>query len=658
MTGRLKNNKPCYHYNNKGCQYSDEQCKFKHIYTGPCKVGALCNTFLCPYQHYRNQRRGDNHESSMKASAQQPRIDERRYSEGHSSHERNTQRMSEKHRLEHLESRPRAASSAPNYLRRSDHKNNFRSNMDGFFSNDLRAENSRAIGEKAPIVEATTSDISSESEVSDGCIILDEVGGSDSDCSEPKDFEKVIIQGKEPSSFKDLKDLNVTPAKTKPFLKQKLDLPPKTMEALSTSIPLATLENFQTNSGNESSLETCKVVLNNKRIVMANDDFEMLSNDSSPVEGSSSVIELENQDDIQLTKPNILAAESLHSIENNLTTQEEDFKDRNLETSSRKNNEDIAVDSGSLKDGSKITKKTYVSLSTETNLDTDSLQNFCSTEPYPAVNISSIHNLQNNSDPNNEGLCINNISEIKVTNRIETSSNKNKKIRPEKRFSIRRKCTICGDAKPRKSKSSFKHHVFSHYYTELEDKMFQVFGFEKPSTGEFICKNYTQEDCDLKTVQRDYISLLRHYAFKHNYLLKLTSCKPEYLEGEVCNDQPLPNEDPGQLDITQYKSKAFISDDETESEDELIAKRDVEQPITLSESKVEPIPQVEYQNDNEVFPFIEQRELNFEEDNGEKDIVVNNDNDEITEERQYSRSMKKEVESILMAKMEQDFEGT
>ena len=108
-------------------------------------------------------------------------------------------------------------------------------------------------------------------------VVLDEVGGSDSDFSESTDFDKVIIKGREPSSLEDLQYLNVTPAQTKVCLKQNRDLPPKTTEVLSTSIPLHTLENIQTSSVNESSLETCKGAPNNKEIDLVNNDFEMLS---------------------------------------------------------------------------------------------------------------------------------------------------------------------------------------------------------------------------------------------------------------------------------------------------------------------------------------------------------------------------------------------
>lgn len=200
--------------------------------------------------------------------------------------------------------------------------------------------------------------------------------------------------------------------------------------------------------------------------------------------------------------------------------------------------------------------------------------------------------------------------------------------------------------------------MLSHYYDELDNKLFNCFGFEKPSKGEFICQNYKTEDCTLKTDQRDHITLLRHYAFAHGYLLKLTSCKPEYLEGELCIDPPSSPKNLNEVDVPEYRSKEFISDDESETDNEICKIMDEELPRQLLEPNDISEKITEPRNENDEVSNIERKETSPEQHQDEaEEISITDGTDQTANEKRPIRPLKKEIESILMAKMDADFNG-
>lgn len=65
-----------------------------------------------------------------------------------------------------------------------------------------------------------------------------------------------------------------------------------------------------------------------------------------------------------------------------------------------------------------------------------------------------------------------------------------------------------------KDSSNFKNHLLSHYYTDF----YEVTPSKKP----FACPTCGKEN-------RDRITLIRHYAFKHNMLFELTDVTPEMM---------------------------------------------------------------------------------------------------------------------------------
>ena len=296
----------------------------------------------------------------------------------------------------------------------------------------------------------------------------------------------------------------------------------------------------------------------------------------------------------------------------------------------------------------------------ETNASNDSFVKALPSCSTPTVNYSTINAPKNDIEVFSEGSASLDSSLNEKTAPVYQKNDKRKKNGPVKTDGLLRKCLYgnCGKTYAKRLRTTFKCHVFSHYYEELEIKMFEKFGFEKPTNGEFICKNYQQEDCELKTVQRDYITLLRHYAFTHGYLLSLTSCRPEYLEGVICSNLDITKEDSSQTDEIKYKSKEFISDDETETENEILGILDKKPTNQFNESCNDSTKQLGIRREIDELSESDSIEMNAEDSNDSKDEPEGNEiAKKALEDTKRYRHLKKEIDSILMDKIAADFEG-
>lgn len=626
MAGRFrKSGMPCYHYNNGRCRNSAEACRFDHILAGPCKDGTSCKKLMCPFQHKKNPKSNRGRHFSSPQNNENGRINRRRRSEDYSrsNRHRNTHNEENRHGYSNRSARDKGFQPQGSSKSRS---RDFSSNTS--YQTHSSDVNEDCISEQREL-GLINGRLPHEEEVdSEEFVTVTETGDSEDDYSPTEENLSV-------DNAQNVKD-DLTQIKNGKNSESTLaELERKRAKLISeyNSTFTATPSNNVSNDPVTSRIHNVETDTPVPNVVK--NDFEMISEDSNSSDVNYQMMQSKKENNKTDEKPSGITHTYSLGVPNGIS---EPSNTSNQNNAIDRNKEDRLIE--------------------KANVSNESFVNALPSCSTPTVNCSTINAPKNDIKVFSEGPASVDASQNEKTASIHHKNDKRKKNFPVNKDNLLRKCLYenCGKTYAKRLRTTFKCHVFSHYYEELEIKMFEKFGFEKPTNGEFICKNYQQEDCELKTVQRDYITLLRHYAFTHGYLLSLTSCRPEYLEGVVCSDLNSTKEDSSQTDEMKYKSKEFVSDDETENESSgILYTKSANQFNELSNDSTE---HLEIRSEIDKLSDTDSIEVNTEQCDDIKDEQEGHEIAEQTlEDKRRYRYLKKEIDSILMDKMEADFEG-
>ena len=488
-----KNSLPCYHYNVGTCRNSAETCRFRHIIAGPCSRGITCEKPLCPYRHELSSRSNRERHSSFPKNDENCRINRRRRSEDYSRSNQYRNTYYDENRRKDLDIRVRAKNFVTKCPTKSRSRNLSSNESDRFSSSDVREE---CISEQEQSGLTNVRSSRDEGVDSEEFVTVEEASHSEGDHSGQEEnirFDNAQNDDNPSTPIENEKKLGSTLAK--------LENSPSKMIGRKRS-------SFEMTASKDASFGPVSSRVHQEEIDtpaanVVQNDFEIISEDSN----SSDV----NDQMMQNKKENNKTDEKTYGITHTYTL---DFPN-GISEPSNTSNQNNATD-----------RKKEDCLIVKANVSNESFVHALPSCSTPTINCLTINAPKNDIKVFSEGPASVDASQNEKTTSIHHKNYKRKKNFPVNTDNLLRKCLYenCGKTYAKRLRTTFKCHVFSHYYEELEIKMFEKFGFEKPTNGEFICKNYQQEDCELKTVQRDYITLLRHYAFTHGYLLSLTSC--------------------------------------------------------------------------------------------------------------------------------------
>ena len=626
MVGRFKKSSmPCYHYNVGTCRNSAETCRFRHIIAGHCSRGTSCERPLCPYRHELSSRSNRERHSSFPINDENCRINRRRRSEDYSRSNQYRNTHYDENRRKDLDIRVRAKNFGTKCPTKSRSRNLSSNEPDRFSSSDLREE---CISEQEQSGLTNVRSSRDEGVDSEEFVTVEEASDSEGGHSgqeENVSFDNAPNDDNSSTPIENEKKLGSTLAKLG-------NSPSKMIGGKRSS--------FEITASKDASFDPVSSRAHREKIDtlganVVQNDFEMISEDSNSSDVNYQMMQSKKENNKTDEKPSGITHTYSLGVPNGIS---EPSNTSNQNNAIDRNKEDRLIE--------------------KANVSNESFVNALPSCSTPTVNCSTINAPKNDIKVFSEGPASVDASQNEKTASIHHKNDKRKKNFPVNKDNLLRKCLYenCGKTYAKRLRTTFKCHVFSHYYEELEIKMFEKFGFEKPTNGEFICKNYQQEDCELKTVQRDYITLLRHYAFTHGYLLSLTSCRPEYLEGVVCSDLNSTKEDSSQTDEMKYKSKEFVSDDETENESSgILYTKSANQFNELSNDSTE---HLEIRSEIDKLSDTDSIEVNTEQCDDIKDEQEGHEIAEQTlEDKRRYRYLKKEIDSILMDKMEADFEG-
>ena len=628
MAGRFrKRGMPCYHYNNGTCRNSAEACRFEHITAGPCRDGSACKRPLCPYQHDQNRKRNRGRHFSSPQNDENCRINRRRRSEDHSRSNRYRNTHNEDNRRGYLNKRARDES-FQSQCRSKSRSKDFSSNAPyQIHSSDVNDEGTS----KQIALRQTNSRLPQDEEVdSEEFVTVEEEGYSEDDHS-PQEENLSVDNARNVNDY-------LTPIKngnnSESTIAQLESLKKKLIDEYNSTFTATPSNNV---SYDPVSSRFHQVEINTSVANMVQNDTEMISEDSNSSDVNNLMIQNKKETNKTDEKPSGITQAYPHSFPNDIS-ESSNFSNQNNDINRHKQDSFIVKSNAS----NETFAKAGPSYST------------------PTVNFSVDNTPKKDVDTFSKSSATIDTSLSTKSTLVYQKNDQRKKSSPVKSDGLVRKCLYegCDKEYPKRRLGTFKCHVLSHYYKPLKQKMWEKFGFVEPANGEYICKNYQQEDCELKTVQRDYITLLRHYAFKHGYLLSLTSCKPEYLEGLICSNPNLAKEHSNQADEVKYKSKEFISDDETDSEDEtadIVRTKSTNQIYETSNDSTE---YLEIGTETDELPDIDPIETNTKDSENSRDDSGGNETvEQLPDDKRSNRYLKKDIEAILMEKIEADFES-
>ena len=628
MAGRFrKSGMPCYHYNNGRCRNSAEACRFDHILAGPCKDGTSCKKLMCPFQHKKNPKSNRGRHFSSPQNNENGRINRRRRSEDYSrsNRHRNTHNEENRHGYSNRSARDKGFQPQGSSKSRS---RDFSSNTS--YQTHSSDVNEDCISEQREL-GLINGRLPHEEEVdSEEFVTVTETGDSEDDYSPTEENLSV-------DNAQNVKD-DLTQIKNGKNSESTLaELERKRAKLISeyNSTFTATPSNNVSNDPVTSRIHNVETDTPVPNVVK--NDFEVISEDSN----SSDVDNLMIQNKKETLKTDEKPSDTTQAHSSGFPY-------------------DISESSNSSSQNNDINRNKQDCFILKSNASNETFAKAGPSFLTPNVSFSIGNTPEKDVDTFSKSSATIDTSLSTKSTLVYQKNDQRKKSSPVKSDGLVRKCLYegCDKEYPKRRRGTFKCHVLSHYYKELKLKMWEKFGFVEPANGEYICKNYQQEDCELKTVQRDYITLLRHYAFKHGYLLSLTSCKPEYLEGLICSNPNLTKEHSNQADEVKYKSKEFISDDETDSEDETTDIVGTKSANQLYETSKDSTVSMEIGSETYELPDIDPIEMNtkvFED--SRYDSEGNETVEQLPEDKRSNRYLKKDIEAILMEKIEADFES-